>query len=273
MTDYVPPDPSEVECFQRMHEEMRQYQQQIEHLDDQELMELVSDRKQASILREVALHQLVHQRGRKESLTDRLRDLLDDPDPRVAAKALFHCPLTDERSLEKARRMSKSTNYSVRGQAVIALGKAGDQTLLPQLLEWFAGDEKRELAIEGLVALATEEAKLQLKQGYEQGGCDDRDRAMLAIALLRLKDERGVDFLKTVAKRARGDLSVAAANWLYCEYDADIGLQLMLHILDDGDGEAKCGMVQQIPAHLPHQFTADGIHEARLWVQQKLSTA
>jgi hypothetical protein len=89
--------------------------------------------------------------------------------------------------------------------------------------------------------------------------------------LLRLKDERGVDFLKTVAKRAQGNLSVAAARWLYSVYKSDIGLQQMQHILDNGDGEAKRGMVQQIPARMLHKYTANGIHEARLWVQQNLS--
>ena len=46
----------------------------------------------------------------------------------------------------------------------------------------------------------------------------------------------------------------------------------MMHILDDGDLEAKQAMVNQIWnfADLPHAFTADGIHEARVWVQSEM---
>jgi len=50
----------------------------------------------------------------------------------------------------------------------------------------------------------------------------------------------------------------------------------MLNILQNGTLEAKQSLVVQISAlagHLPHEYTADGIHEARLWVETQLATA
>ena len=237
MTDYEPPDPSAAEYVHRMNEEIRRCERQIEHLDDQGLKEIVRDRQLPSTLRAVALNQLVPQRDRQDSRADRLGEFLDDPDPHVSAIALFHCPLTAKRLLEKARRLARSNDYRVQGEAVVALAKSRDPELLPQLLEWFAGDDKRHLAIEALVALDTDEAKRLLEQGFEQGGRDDDDRARLAVALLRLQDTRGVDYLETVATRAQGDWSVAAARWLYMEHSREMGLRLMLHILDEGDAD------------------------------------
>ena len=50
----------------------------------------------------------------------------------------------------------------------------------------------------------------------------------------------------------------------------------MLNILETGTLEAKQSMVGQISSlagHLPHEYTADGIHEARLWVETQLANA
>ena len=49
----------------------------------------------------------------------------------------------------------------------------------------------------------------------------------------------------------------------------------MRHVLDNGDLDAKHSMVNQICynfMHSPHAFTADGIHEARLWIERKLES-
>jgi hypothetical protein len=49
----------------------------------------------------------------------------------------------------------------------------------------------------------------------------------------------------------------------------------MLHILKEGDLEAKQGMVNQISnfENLPHAFTAGGCDEARAWVESQLESA
>ena len=55
-----------------------------------------------------------------------------------------------------------------------------------------------------------------------------------------------------------------------------MGLRCMIHVLDQGTLEAKQAMVLQISSlagQLPHQYTADGIHEARLWAETQLSNA
>ncbi len=48
----------------------------------------------------------------------------------------------------------------------------------------------------------------------------------------------------------------------------------MLHILEVGTLDAKQAMVLQtstLAGHLPHAYTADGIHEARLWLESQLA--
>ena len=66
-----------------------------------------------------------------------------------------------------------------------------------------------------------------------------------------------------------------AATWIYSVRDADTGLRLMLDIVDRGDLEAKRSLVMQIChtwLHSPDAFTADAIHEARLWIERKLES-
>ena len=47
----------------------------------------------------------------------------------------------------------------------------------------------------------------------------------------------------------------------------------MLGILDTGDLEAQQSLVSQIwnLTSLPHAFTADGVHEARAWIESQLA--
>jgi len=78
-----------------------------------------------------------------------------------------------------------------------------------------------------------------------------------------------------VARRADGGWSGGAATALYgtSAYHAE-GLKLMRWVLDHGTLEAKQWMVGQIynlaRPLLEHAFTADGIHEARCWIDQHL---
>jgi hypothetical protein len=50
-------------------------------------------------------------------------------------------------------------------------------------------------------------------------------------------------------------------------------LELMLGIIDTGDLKAQQSLVNQIwnLTGLPHAFTADGIHEARVWIESQLA--
>ena len=96
---------------------------------------------------------------------------------------------------------------------------------------------------------------------------------MAGAALLSLGDTCGLGLLESVAQRARGEWSVFAATSIY-HFQSRRGLEHMLSILNVGDLGAKQSMVSQIwnYAHLPHAFTADGIHEARLWIERQLET-
>lgn len=98
------------------------------------------------------------------------------------------------------------------------------------------------------------------------------DRLALAGSLLQLGDPCGVPLLEATARSAVGARSVYAAFQL-CRHDLLLACTLMLHIADDGDQEAKASLVSQIwnITHSPHAFTADGIHEARQWVDQQLA--
>ena len=163
------------------------------------------------------------------------------------------------------RRQLESTDDHVKAEAAIALAKINDPSILPKLLEWFNGANEgyRNVAIEAFKTLDTEQARDTLVRSYEEGGRGEQDKAVLATALLRMGDTRGLEFLDGVARRARGALSVMAATWIYAEHEADEGLRLMLHVLDNGDLDAKRSMVNQICysfMHSPHAFTADGIH-------------
>ena len=123
-----------------------------------------------------------------------------------------------------------------------------DATILSTLLDWLHGEDEglHNVAIEALRTLGTEEATATLVTSYEEQTGDDRDKVVLATALLRMGDSRGVEFLNSLGRRAKGMLSVSAATWLFLAGKVDRGLNLMLHILDRGDIEAKRGMVDQI---------------------------
>ena len=172
-----------------------------------------------------------------------------------------------------APRDGDETDDQSWSAAACALARVRDDSILPKALEWLdRGDEPhRNVAIECLVQIGHADAVRHLVDAWEAGGRDENDRIVLAIALLRLGDRRGWPGLVASARRADSAWSVVSATRIGLS-DPTLGLGLMRHILDAGALEAKRAMVSQIGnfAHLPHVFTADGIHEARLWVDQRL---
>jgi hypothetical protein len=107
---------------------------------------------------------------------------------------------------------------------------------------------------------------------WDHGLGDEEDRLVLAAALLDLGDKSGTATLEATACAARGIWSVFAATTIYF-HDSRRGLEFMLGILNRGDLEAQQSLVGQIwnLTHLPHAFTADGIHEARAWIESQLA--
>ena len=289
MTDYVAPDPKIANHVHEQKEELRLGRERLQPLSDDELKVIVdekSDPKQRFYALSILVERIVRAGGSKRSkmegpLTDLFADLLDDSHPDIAQMALRSCPLTTDDTIQKARQMLGSPEDQVRAAAAIALAKIKDETVFPTFLEWFHGDSKpnRNLAIESLKTLESDAAKQELRNSYETGGRDEEDRAVLAVALLRLGDTVGLEFLEDVAKRKRiatGPFSVMAATWIYGVHEPDVGLRLMLDILDRGDLDSKRSLVNQICfswLHSPHAFTADAIHEARMWIERKLESS
>jgi hypothetical protein len=94
---------------------------------------------------------------------------------------------------------------------------------------------------------------------------------MLAVGLLGLGDRLGWSFLVELARKADHYSACWAAETIM-EHDPALGLDLMLHILDHGGNfQVRWGMVKRIAksAELPHVWTADGLAEARHWVEQR----
>ena len=285
MTDYVPPDRSVAEYVYRKNEELRVIRNRLGKLSDKELKTIVKNRNE-STARLVAIGLLLMRVGEtadrnretiKLHVAELLGEFLDDPDPHVATMAIRQCPLIDQQHIEKVRDQLESPDDHVKAEAALALGKINDPSVVPKVLGWFDGDNAglRNVAIAGFKTLNTEQARNVLVAAFEQGGRGEEDRIELAVALLRIGDTRGLEFIEGIASRARGALSAMAATCIYAEHEADEGLRLMLHVLNDGDLDAKRWMVSQICysfMHSPHAFTADGIHEARLWIERKLES-
>lgn len=283
MTDYVPPDPSLAEYVHNKNEEMLSYRRRLEPLSDEELKAIVRNQDEGDTrpwALGILMERLARARGldtdsRRAQLAEMLDDFLEDPHPQIAKMAAHrYGPLTEQQA-GRIYKMIDSSHDQVKAASVMTLARNKDERLLPKLLEWFHGSNEgyRNIAIQALAALGIDRGDDELRKAYDEGGRDERDRVVLAIALLGMGDDRGVDYLKDVARRAKGQWSCVAATGLYRPPDPDVGLQLMLHILDRGDNEAKQWMVNQICFNFiqsPHAFTVDGIHEARLWVQRKL---
>ena len=94
---------------------------------------------------------------------------------------------------------------------------------------------------------------------------------MLAVGLLRLGDRVGWTFLVDLARRADRYSATWAAETIL-KHDPALGLDLIGHILDHGATlQVRWGMIEKIAAAagLPHVWTADGLAEARNWVEQQ----
>ncbi|HTQ39771.1 MAG TPA: HEAT repeat domain-containing protein [Pirellulales bacterium] len=285
MNNYIPPDPSVGDAVRHRNDALRAIHNRLGLLSDEELRSvLAGDPDPAS--RPVALGLLFSRLAkaagrtpdtRNARLVELLGGLLNDPHPDIAKSAIRHCRLTYERHIEAVRAALDHPENRVQAEAAIALAKIKDAKIFDTLQQWFDRDEQgfRNVAIEALKTLGTDEARDTLIESYEKGGRNEGDKAVLANALLRMGDERGVNFLNSLAIRAQGRWSVFAATALYIANYSDAGLRLLLHILENGDNEAKQRMVNQICynwIHSPHAFTGEGIHEARRWVQGKLKS-
>jgi len=208
---------------------------------------------------------------RDSEIPDLLPELFEDPD--LGHLAISKCPLADPRVVARLRALLDHPQDRIWSEAAVALAKVKDGVVRMRLLDWFqSGDEgQRNVAIEGLIRMGEPEAAELFCESWASGGRNEEDQLVLAGALLRLNDPRGMNSLMAAAKRAEGAWAVFAATAI-ADYDEACGYRLMLWILDKGDLEAKRSLVMHAwnMARLPHAFTADVIHETRLWVEQQM---
>lgn len=272
MSDYSPP-PGAERIAEHLHREQAEHDRQRKRLRDasaEEVKRVLLDRRESQAARLEALSALLSRRD--PGMPEILLGLLDEPEPDLWLSIIHsYCP-DDPRVLGRLRTFLDDPRDRVWSEAACALARRHDPSILPRALGWFRdGDEShRNVAIECLLLLGDDEALGRIAEEFERGGRDDGDRVVLALALLRSGDERGRPFLEAVARRADGAWSVAAASWIWTRRPAE-GLALMRHILDHGTLEARRAMVSQVWnfTELPHALTADGIHEARAWVEQR----
>jgi hypothetical protein len=202
--------------------------------------------------------------------------LIDDTDVDIAGFVIQSAPADDPEVTARLHAMLDDPRPDRWSRAASTLVSRKDSTITERLLGWFReGDrDHREmscscLCFQGL--LGSDRCRELLREAWDAGGRDDDDRTMLALGLLGLGDRVGWAFLGDLARRADCQSASWAAETIM-EHDPGFGLDLMLHILDHGTSfEVRWGMVQRIAraAGLPHLWTADGLAEARYWVEQQ----
>jgi hypothetical protein len=272
-------DPAEY--VRKVEVELEVQRQRLAEADPELLTHVLRDRAEPTSARQIAFETLIHRfvgsDGFQTMLADWLADLMDDPDPAIAEMAVRHCPLHDESIRGRVRILLDSPRDRIRADAAIALARSKDESILARSLDWFAGNSQpmRNLAIEALKTLDTPVARSTLEIAYEQGGRDENDKTVLATTLLRLGDTRGLAFLETVARRAKGAWSVTAATWIY-DHQPLKGMELLLLLIDQGDEEARRSVVNQVWSlsrpRISRPFTSEGIVEARAWIEERLKS-
>jgi hypothetical protein len=267
--DYKAPHPSVAEWVYREESENRRQHARLQDKPREELIAVVRDRNETSSARGNALSFLLQHHD--PALPDIALELLDDSDQDLRRYAIRYFA-DDPRIKSRLYVFLDDDNDLNWPEAAIALARSGDDTLLPRFEHWLHAADRghRNVAMQCLQYLGSLDAQRLLQDFWISTG-DEEDRLSLAEVFLSLGDDRGLSLLESTAAKAEGTWSVFAATAIYGFRYPD-GLQWMMHILDKGDLEAKQSMVNQIWnfARLPHAFTADGIHEARVWVQSEL---
>lgn len=270
--NYVAPDPAVAELVYRNQQESEQQHRRLRDMSSDLLKVVARDSLEPEAARAQALLFLLVRRD--PEMPGILLELFEDPDQRLWRSVIRAYRPDDPRIKERLRRFVDEAQGQSWAAAALALARLRDRALLPRLEDWLrAGDRPhRNVAIECLKALDAPEARAALRDHWDRGPGDDEDRLVLAAALLSLGDPSGAALLDATARGAHGSWSVFAATSIYW-HDSCRGLEFMRGILNTGDLEAQQSLVSQIwnLTSLPHAFTADGVHEARAWIESQLA--
>jgi hypothetical protein len=266
------------EHIHSMNSEATRQRERLEEADDATLRAVLSDRAGSVVVRGTALLLLLarNRHRRDRTLSDILLPLWDDPDKHLARMAIEQTPPFDLEMAGRLHALLDDPERHIWSTAASVLARRKDTTIIPRLLGWFRqGDQDhRNVAWSCLCfyqLLEPDERRTLLREAWDAGGRDDADRAMLAVGLLGLGDRLGWSFLVELSRKADHYSACWAAETIM-EHDSALGLDLMLHILDHGATfQVRWGMVERIAksAGLPHLWTADGLAEARHWVEQR----
>jgi HEAT repeat protein len=271
-TEYAAPDPAVAELVYRSEQESEREHRRLKDTSSDRLKAVVRDHREPEAARGNALLFLLTRRD--PEMPTILLELFDDPNQNLWRSVIRAYRPDEPRIKEKLRRFLDDAHEQSWSGAALALARLQDSTILPRLQTWLlAGDRPhRNVAVQCLKAIDVPGAHALLRSGWDHGFADEEDRLVLAAALLDIGDLRGLAGLEAAARAAKGAWSVFAATSIYC-HRSRRGLELMLGIIDDGDLEAQQSLVSQVWnfAKLPHAFTADGIHEARAWVESQLN--
>lgn len=269
MISYVPPPPDVAERIYRETRDSEEQRCRLEAASSEELKRVLLDRAESAAARSNA--ELLLLLRREPAMGELLPQLWEDPV--LGRLAVQHCPLTDAATVERLRALLDHAN--LWSEASLRLARHRDEAIRPRLLEWWhSGDEAhRYVAIQALMVLDAATAGQLLRVRFDPAAADDTNIVWAAF-LFQLGDARGLPLLQATAERATGARAVFAATAL-ADYDALLGACLLLRIIDQGDLEARQHLVSHVwnRADLPHAFTADGIHEARAWIEQQICEA
>ncbi|MEQ9410870.1 MAG: hypothetical protein RIK87_24370 [Fuerstiella sp.] len=220
---------------------------------------------------------LVLIRNHDDRLSDLVLSLFDEPDLTVWRSVIrsFHpdCPGIRERLREFAKHHDDD---AIAAEALCVLAQMNDASTVSICQDWLTrGQSSRNAAVETLRLLGGDASMKILEQRWADAGLTDEDRNTLALALTHFQHRDASNHVLDLARTGTCSWSVAAATTLYL-CTPSTGLRCMMDILDTGTPDARRAMVHQISSlagHLTHEYTADGIHEARLWVETQLAGA
>lgn len=274
MTDYEAPPPEVAEFVHQKRAEWMHEFQRLDGASTETAWSVVTDPSEPVAARLQAIEIL--RRNKDPRIPDLILSLFDEPDASLWRSAILSFRPDDPRIRQRLRERTESGDRESAAVALFVLALMRDASTLEICKEWLAGSlGQRRAAVSTLKALGTEQAVQLLKARWTDTLPTDEDRHTLALFLMECDHAEAVAYVDQLATKVTENWCVQAATSIY-RARKDQGLRHMLNILQTGTLEAKQRMVYQISklaGHLPHEFTADGIHEARLWVEAQLANA